>query len=138
MNRIIITAVLIFLGFAGLAYAIQDEMAVGRFIPTKTGWQVVVFHFDKGKTHVRFFEKLSDSQYLFPIYVVMLQGQILEQPEIKDTTNDDLLEIYYKTTAEQGIIYFDRDSKALVNVHPKKGEKPRVSFKDELKLLDND
>lgn len=130
----LITAV----SLAASVYAIQNDMAIGRFIPTKTGEQVVMFHFERGKTHVKFFEKLADNNYLFPIFDVMLQGQLKERPVIEDKSLDGLLEIYYETTAERGIIYFDRERKSLVNAHPKKGEKPRISFKDELKLLDND
>ncbi len=138
MHRIILFFLITMICITSRACALQDEMAVGKFLPTKRGWQVIIFHFENGKTHVRFFEKLEASPYMFPLYDVMLRGQLLEPAVIEDKTNDDMLEIYYQTNAEKGIIYFDREKKKLLNVHPKKGEKPRISFKDELKLLDND
>ena len=90
------------------SYAIQDEMAYGPFIPSKVSNQLVVFHFKRGKTHARFFEKIDGSLYLFPIYEVMIHGVLKKKPVIEDINNDGFLEISYETEIEKGIIYYDK------------------------------
>ena len=120
------------------SYAIQDEMAYGRFIPSKVANQLVVFHFERGKTHARFFEKVDDSLYLFPIYEVMMRGVLQDRPVIEDINNDGFLEISYETSAERGIIYYDKSRHTLIKIHPNEKEKRKLTHSDEMKLLDND
>jgi len=119
-------------------YAIQDEMAYGNFIPTQVSSQLVVFHFERGKTHARFFEKIDESVYLFPIYEVMIKGVLREKPVIEDINNDGFLEISYETSVERGIIYYDKTRRTLIKIHPNEKEKRKLTHNDELKLLDND
>ncbi|MCB1194630.1 hypothetical protein KDK77_00460 [bacterium] len=122
------------------AEAIQDEMAIGRFIPSKEPRdQIVKFRFSRGKTFVTFYESMADSAYLFPIYDMILKGQLTARPEIRDMNRDGYLDIMYKTTSEHGVLYYDssllkmnRTEQQNLNEREKK-----LTIEDELKMFDN-
>jgi len=119
-------------------FSIQDEMAIGRFSPGESKYQLVIFHFARGKTFFRFFENLSDSKYMFPTFEIIVKGQLLEKPVIDDINGDGLLDISYKTTAEQGVAYFDTKQEKFIVLPKEKIKKKTFTIQDELNLLDND
>ena len=112
-------------------------MAVGKFIADKSNFQLVLFHFYRGKTHLKFFEKLSGSAYLFPIYDLLIQGQLKDTPVICDLNNDGLDDIKFETTADKGVVYFSAERGELVKAKEVIKKKPTVSKEDELKLIED-
>ncbi len=129
-------SIIILLSESSLLFALQDEMAIGKFVGNEAGVQILIFHFHQGKTHLKFFEKLPNSSYLFPVYEILLFGQLKQKPLIEDLNRDGLLDIKYSTTSESGILYFDQESNSFVKSRKKKLKKKTVLTKEEeLRLL---
>ncbi|GEM_PF-2290525 len=124
--------------FLSPAFAIQDEMAVGKFSPGDSKFQLVIFHFSRGKTFFKFFENPPDSRYLFPTFEVLVKGQLLEKPVIEDINGDELLDITYKTTSEQGVVYFNLKKEMFIKTPKEKLKKADFTIRDEMNLFDND
>ncbi len=118
-------------------FAAQDDMAVGKFIGGKSNFQLVLFHFERGKTHLKFFEKLSGSAYLFPVYDLLIQGQLRDTPVICDVNNDGLDDIRFETTADKGIVYFSAEQEKLVKAKEVITKQPTITKEDELKLIED-
>ncbi len=121
----------VFLFNPSVLVALQDEMAIGKFVANKAKYQILIFHFHQGKTHLKFFEKLPKSSYLFPVYEILLFGQLKQKPLIEDLNRDGLLDIKYSTTAESGILYFDQESNSFVKSRKKKLKKKTALTKEE-------
>lgn len=120
------------------ALALQDEMAVGRFMPgSAKKTQIVRFHFEHGKTFVQFFEELPDSPYLFPIYQIVLTGQITERPIFDDINNDSFDDIIYTTTAGQGLIQYNAAEQKLIVIKDVLKKREEATIGEELQQFDD-
>lgn len=122
------------------AKAIQDEMAIGRFIPSQEPRdQIVKFRFSRGKTFVTFYESIVDSAYLFPIYDMILKGQLTDRPEIRDMNRDGYLDILYKTTSEHGVLYYDSSVQKMNRTEQQNlnDREKKITIEEELKMFDN-
>lgn len=113
-------------------------MAIGKFMPGKADFQLVLFRFEHGKTLVKFYEKIVDSRYLFPVYALIIPGQLQAEPQIIDFNNDSLDDIRYKTTSDSGIIFYEKDFQRMIKIKEevkKKVLKKNLTKDEELKLM---
>ncbi|MEW6534471.1 MAG: hypothetical protein AB1454_02485 [Candidatus Auribacterota bacterium] len=124
--------------FSAVADAsLQDEMAVGRFIPYKSKFQIVMFHFEHGKTFMRFYEQLPSSVYLFPVFQIIVAGQLKELPLIKDVTDDELDDIVFSTTSLQGMVTYSVEHKKMIMIQNTGDQEKQISFEEEMKIIED-
>ncbi len=77
--------------------------------------------------------------YLFPIYDMILPGQLKQLPEIRDINRDSYLDILYETTAEKGVLYYDAKQQKVIRADRDSliEKEKKLTIEQEMKIFDN-
>lgn len=59
------------------------------------------------KTAIKIYEGITDSYFYKPAATIFVPGQIVQVPSVSDFTNDGVLDLYFATGSDIGIIYYD-------------------------------
>ena len=58
-------------------------------------------------THIRIYERLPQSYFFKPAADIDVAGNLVQVPQVSDLTGDKLLDLYFATGSDVGIIYYD-------------------------------
>ncbi|MBN1492914.1 MAG: VCBS repeat-containing protein [Candidatus Omnitrophica bacterium] len=58
-------------------------------------------------TSIKIYEKIRDSYFFKPAEVIKVSGNLVQVPEVADFTGDAILDLYFATGSDLGIIYYD-------------------------------
>jgi len=106
MHKSIITLFLcVFLGLSSVHAA---YVAMSQFDINGDGNEEIVRAEGMGDTTaIRIYEKIDNSYFFKPVEVINVQGNLVQVPEVADFTGDAILDLFFATGSDLGIIYYD-------------------------------
>jgi len=58
-------------------------------------------------TSIKIYEKIENSYFFKPAEDIAVPGNLVQAPDIKDVTGDNILDFFFATGSDLGIIYYD-------------------------------
>ncbi|MFC1808636.1 FG-GAP repeat domain-containing protein [Candidatus Omnitrophota bacterium] len=58
-------------------------------------------------TTIKIYQKIQKSYFFKPIETITVQGNLVQVPEVTDLTGDGLLDLYFATGSDLGVVYYD-------------------------------
>jgi len=60
-----------------------------------------------GETTVKIYESIEKSYFFKPVEELKISGNLVQVPDVLDVTGDALLDLYFATGSDIGVIYYD-------------------------------